>query len=62
MHYVRLHGSPAPTSPHAPEFFVCISARLVEGVGDAYCILDNTGAGAAPLDALTLRSYLSMNG
>lgn len=58
--YHRLHGSPRMYySPYSQEYLEGLAARLRERAeGEAWCIFDNTAAGAAAGDALRLVALL----
>ncbi len=60
--YVRLHGSPRIYwSAYEPAFLDAV-ARLLLREGPAtsvHCIFDNTAAGAAPVDALSMQERVS---
>lgn len=54
--YYRLHGSPRPYwSRYTPEYISALAGRMVPG---AWCIFDNTAAGAALPNALELTSAI----
>ena len=54
--YYRLHGSPRPYwSRYEPEYVSSLAARMAPG---AWCIFDNTAAGAALPNALEMTSAL----
>jgi uncharacterized protein YecE (DUF72 family) len=58
--YVRLHGSPrAYFSPYPPAELERWAKRLVQSLAaERWCVLDNTGSGAAAGDALDLQARL----
>jgi len=59
--YIRLHGSPRMYwSAYEPARLQAAAATLADaaGRGEAWCILDNTAAGAATADALALDGLL----
>ena len=58
--YFRLHGSPRLYySDYPEEFLAALAARLGKTQGEAFCIFDNTAAGAAVPNALRVRELLS---
>ncbi|HEX8693911.1 MAG TPA: DUF72 domain-containing protein [Longimicrobium sp.] len=60
--YFRLHGSPRTYySAYTPDFLDALAARLrpLSRAGPAWCIFDNTAAGAAAGDALQLLRRLA---
>lgn len=57
--YFRLHGSPRIYySDYSREYLAALAGRLLKQEGEAYCIFDNTAAGAAVPNALRLISLL----
>ena len=60
LRYWRLHGWPRMYySSYEPEHLAALTARLVEGPVDAWCIFDNTVSGAAAANALQVRELLT---
>jgi uncharacterized protein YecE (DUF72 family) len=64
--YLRLHGSPRMYySSYAPALLAALALRLRQASAEgreAWCIFDNTAAGAAAGDALALQRLLSDEG
>lgn len=59
LHYFRLHGSPRPYySQYPSDYLVRLAQRLVCAGHLAWCIFDNTAAGAATANALTLQERI----
>ena len=57
--YYRLHGSPrCYFSPYQQPFLAAIATRIREVNGQAWCIFDNTGSGAAFENAVRLRELV----
>lgn len=60
LRYLRLHGSPRMYySSYAPEFLQAVTVSLRSAEVESWCIFDNTAAGAAAQDALSLQSRVS---
>lgn len=62
--YYRLHGAPRRYySSYADEFLDTLGKKLLRAVSSAptWCILDNTAAGAATINALTLMAQLNLS-
>lgn len=60
LHYYRLHGSPRMySSAYSRDYISSLGQRLAIHNGATWCIFDNTAAGAAAHDAMTLADMLS---
>ena len=60
--YYRWHGSPRPYfSPYPDEALDALAGRVNACTADVWCIFDNTGSGAAAINALDLSARLPSN-
>ena len=58
--YYRWHGSPRPYfSPYADEELDRLADRIAHSAVETWCIFDNTGSGAAAVNALDLAARLT---